>query len=267
MMDSALHRIPVSALRTLADSINSGRLLPPFSSVSLQRYIPTSECSAVAEELHSLSDSGVQAPQIAYVLQLVADAKTASEKTADKVELVWSGPEMPGAASRDTSVVVRELFSRAESSVLVAGFAISHGSEIFRALAERMVCVPNLTVRMFLNVSRNDDERASNEAIVQSFYLSFKTKHWPWEKLPQVFYDPRALDTNFSKRASLHAKCIVVDRIKCFVSSANFTESGQARNIEVGVLIEDTNLAASLHDQFESLVTHGLLRPVPGLFP
>jgi len=66
-------------------------------------------------------------------------------------------------------------------------------------------------------------------------------------------------------RASLHAKCLVVDRKMCFVSSANFTERGQARNIEVGVLIDDTNPARSLHDQFESLVTHGLLRPIPSL--
>ncbi len=170
---------------------------------------------------------------------------------------------MPGAGSRDTSVVVRELFSCAESSVLVAGFAISRGKEIFRALGERMARVPSLSVRMFLNVARDDDERASNEEIVQSFYLSFKTKHWSWEKYPQVFYDPRALETNSSKRASLHPKCIVIDGVKCFVSSANFTESGQARNIEVGALIEDRNLAASIHNQFESLVTHGLLPPFP----
>ena len=264
-MDSPLHKIPSTALRNLADSIHSGRLLPPFTSLSLQRYIPASECPGLAEELQFLSSGGVQIPQLAHVLHLLADARSTSEQTADKSELVWSGPEMPGAASRDTSVVVRELFSNAESSVLVAGFAISHGNEIFRALAERMVSVPTLAVRMFLNVPRDDVDRASNDEILHSFYLTFKNKHWPWAKYPEVFYDPRALETNFSKRASLHAKCLVVDRVMCFVSSANFTESGQARNIEVGVLIEDRNLAISLHDQFESLVTHGLLRPIPGL--
>jgi len=263
-MNSALLRVSSSALRSLADSINGGRLPPPFSPISLQRYLPQSECSPVAEELHSFSSAGVKSPEIAHCLYLLADAKVASEKAADKVELVWSGPEMPGAGSRDTSVVVRELFSVAELSVLVAGFSISHGNQIFSALAERMIQVPTLRVRMFLNVSR-DDDRASNEEILNSFYTSFKAKHWPWENLPQAFYDPRALDINFSRRASLHAKCLVVDSLKCFVSSANFTESGQARNIEVGILIEDRNLAASIHDQFESLVTYGLLRPIPGL--
>jgi phosphatidylserine/phosphatidylglycerophosphate/cardiolipin synthase-like enzyme len=263
-VNSALQKIPGTALTSLAESIDSGRLCPPFTSLSLQRYIPLSECAGVAEELKLLS-SDIQGPQLAHVLHLLADAKSASDHTPEEVELVWSGPEMPGAASRDTSVVVRELFASAEASVLVAGFSISHGSEIFRALAERMSSVPTLTVRMFLNVPRENDNQTSNEAILHSFYVSFKTKHWPWGKDPHIFYDPRALETNPSKRASLHAKCIVVDGKKCFVSSANFTESGQARNIEVGVLVEDRNLARSIHDQFESLVTQGLLRGVPGL--
>lgn len=264
-MDSRWRNIPSTALRSLAESIHSGRLLAPFTSLSLQRYIPASECPGVTEELQFLCSGGLQNPQLAHILRLLADARSTSEQTAEKIELVWSGPEMPGAASRDTSVVVRELFSNAESSVLIAGYAISHGNEIFRALAERMVSVPTLGVRMFLNVPRDDVDRASNDEILHSFYLKFKNKHWPWAKYPQVFYDPRALDTTFSKRSSLHAKCLVVDRVKCFVGSANFTESGQARNIEVGVLIEDRNLASSLHDQFESLVTHGLLRSIPGL--
>jgi len=264
-MDSPLRKIPSTTLRSLADSIHSGRLLPPFTPLTLQRYIPASECPSAAEELQFLSSGGLQSPQLAHILRLLADARSTSEQTAEKIELVWSGPEMPGAASRDTSVVVRELFSNAESSVLIAGFAISHGNEIFRALAERMVSVPTLAVRMFLNVPRDNVDRASNDEILHSFYLTFKSKHWPWAKYPEVFYDPRALEANFSMRASLHAKCLVVDAMKCFVSSANFTESGQARNIEVGVLIEDRNLGASLHNQFESLVTHGLLRPIPGL--
>lgn len=162
-MSSPLHTLPSVALRSLADSIQSGRLLPPFTSISLQRYVPTQECQGVADELHAFSTSGVPAPQIAHILCLLADARVASEQTSDKVELVWSGPEMPGAASRDTSAVVRELFSGANSSVLVAGFAISKGNEIFQALADRTAKVPTLAVRMFLNVPRENDNSASNE--------------------------------------------------------------------------------------------------------
>ncbi|WAM28564.1 phospholipase D-like domain-containing protein [Myxococcus sp. NMCA1] len=37
-----------------------------------------------------------------------------------------------------------------------------------------------------------------------------------------------------------------------FVTSANFTNRGQTRNIEVGVLLEDTHLAAVLEAQFST---------------
>lgn len=264
-MVSPLQRISGAVLRNLAESLDSGRLLPPFTALSLQRYVPVSESSAVAQELALLSNDGANVLQLGYILRVIADSRTASGELGDRIQLVWSGPELPGAASRDTRVVVRELFSTAQTSVLVAGFSISRGPEIFRALADQMAALPDLSVRMFLNIARDGDNQSSSEGMVNSFYRSFKSKHWPWKQLPQVFYDPRALETVPSKRASLHAKCIVTDGVRCFVSSANFTQSGQARNIEVGVLVEDRNLAVCLQDQFESLVTQGILRGVPGL--
>jgi phosphatidylserine/phosphatidylglycerophosphate/cardiolipin synthase-like enzyme len=42
-----------------------------------------------------------------------------------------------------------------------------------------------------------------------------------------VFYDPIALEANFSRRASLHAKCLVVDRKTCFVSSQTSQNRGK----------------------------------------
>jgi phosphatidylserine/phosphatidylglycerophosphate/cardiolipin synthase-like enzyme len=50
--------------------------------------------------------------------------------------------------------------------------------------------------------------------------------------------------------ASLHAKCIVVDGRWVFAMSANFTDRGQTRNVEMGVLLEDARLAAVLEAPF-----------------
>jgi phosphatidylserine/phosphatidylglycerophosphate/cardiolipin synthase-like enzyme len=43
------------------------------------------------------------------------------------------------------------------------------------------------------------------------------------------------------------------------VSSANFTERGQDRNIEVGVLIEDPSFASYLAGQWLGLVDAGIV--------
>ena len=60
-------------------------------------------------------------------------------------------------------------------------------------------------------------------------------------------------------------KCVVVDDERTFVTSANFTEAAQDRNIEVGVLVEGTAFASSVTEQFVSLVRHARLLRIPGL--
>ena len=60
----------------------------------------------------------------------------------------------------------------------------------------------------------------------------------------------------------MHAKCIVVDGVQLFISSANFTEAAQNRNLEVGLLIRSAPLAESLARYFDTLVAQGLLLPV-----
>lgn len=61
----------------------------------------------------------------------------------------------------------------------------------------------------------------------------------------------------------MHAKVVVVDGERTFVSSANFTESAQFRNIEVGVAVRSRALACQLTDFFDSLLHAGTLVPVP----
>jgi phosphatidylserine/phosphatidylglycerophosphate/cardiolipin synthase-like enzyme len=47
------------------------------------------------------------------------------------------------------------------------------------------------------------------------------------------------------------------------VTSANFTQAAQLRNIEVGVVLDDVTLAEGLAAQFENLTVRGALVPVP----
>jgi phosphatidylserine/phosphatidylglycerophosphate/cardiolipin synthase-like enzyme len=64
------------------------------------------------------------------------------------------------------------------------------------------------------------------------------------------------------KRACLHARYIVVDGVKVFISSANFTEAAQLRNIEVGVLIESAATANQVSTFFTGLVNAGGVLPI-----
>jgi phosphatidylserine/phosphatidylglycerophosphate/cardiolipin synthase-like enzyme len=99
--------------------------------------------------------------------------------------------------------------------------------------------------------------------VVRRFGERFRRTEWPQGcPLPQVFYFPHSLEEAPQQRAALHAKCVVVDRQRVFVSSANFTEAAQERNIEVGLLIQSGWLAERITGHFEAMVAERLLLPV-----
>jgi len=264
-MIPAIESLSEADLHEIAAALRSGRLAPPFTPTALQRFCSGQNEKIVATEMQTLIDDGLKPGHLALMLDSLATAHSHRPEVRDPVDLVWTGPEAPGIANRDTGVVVRELFANANEHVLVAGYAIYQGREVFRALAERMAELPALKVRMFLDVQRRHRDTTKDTELVREFAHRFRTAEWPGTRMPEVYYDPRSLDTDSSKRSSLHAKCIVIDRKLAFVSSANFTEAAQVRNIEVGALIQSVRFAERLVEHFEALAAAAVLQALPGL--
>ena len=61
----------------------------------------------------------------------------------------------------------------------------------------------------------------------------------------------------------LHAKAMVVNEERVLITSANFTEAALDRNIELGLLIRDRAMAASVTAHFQGLVEARLLKLLP----
>ncbi|MBI4601329.1 MAG: phospholipase [Planctomycetes bacterium] len=252
-------------LRLLAAALRLGRLEPPYTAAALQRYLPPQLTEVLAPELQRLSAEGLRPDHLAWFLEALAAERGGRTGVLEAVDLVSTGPEAPGAANRDTAIVVRELFAAARRHVLVAGYAVHQGRQVFQALAERMDLDPALRVRMFLDVRRPQGDTSADSEVLARFATRFRRDEWPGRRLPEVYHDPRSLALDPARRASLHAKCVVVDREVAFISSANFTEAAQERNIEVGVLIRSASLAAKIAHHFESLAEAGYLVPVSGI--
>jgi phosphatidylserine/phosphatidylglycerophosphate/cardiolipin synthase-like enzyme len=53
-------------------------------------------------------------------------------------------------------------------------------------------------------------------------------------------------------RSALHAKCIVIDGREALVTSANFTEAAQERNIELGLLVRSAEIASRIERHFQA---------------
>jgi len=231
--------------------LEAGRLRPPYSEAQLRAF-------GVAEELEVLRAAlaPFDAASARAALRLVLAERSARPRS--QIELVWTGPEPNAAESRKTTVVVRRLFEAAQQHVLIAGYAFDHGEEILRPLYKAMV-ERNVRAQIFLDIP---GEAASDDAIetfasaaIERFFLD----NWPFGPArPTIYYDARTVSPTY--RASLHAKCVVVDEARTLVTSANFTSRGHARNIEVGVLIDDDGFARRLVGHWNGLVASGAVR-------
>jgi phosphatidylserine/phosphatidylglycerophosphate/cardiolipin synthase-like enzyme len=261
-MTGRFQKISDGDLREIALAIRSGRLASPYTTVALQRIV-SGDVASLASNLQSLSQNGFGAEQVAMTLELLRADRQARPPIEDVLELVTTGPEVPGIANRDTSVVVRELFASARESVLVAGYAVYQGQRVFQALADRMVEVPGLKVRMFLDIQRGHGDTTAAPKLIRRFAARFRSDQWPKDRpLPEVYFDPRSLETDPERRASLHAKCVIVDGKDVFVSSANFTEAAQQRNIEIGLLIRSAEVATRVTQYFNALLSEGRIATV-----
>jgi phosphatidylserine/phosphatidylglycerophosphate/cardiolipin synthase-like enzyme len=231
--------------------------------MGVQRVLGTPLAAEISAALGTLASEGFSAVQLARTIELMLEARSQRTITEDLIDLVTTGPEAPGMTNRDTSVVVQELFLHAQESVLVAGYAVYQGRQVFQALADRMESFPSLQVRFVLDIQRGPGDLAAERDVIRRFAERFRARDWPaGRRFPEAFFDPRSLAPDPLKRACMHAKCVVVDRKTVFVSSANFTEAAQERNLEVGLLIRSPVLADRLHTHFDSLIAEKLLLPI-----
>jgi phosphatidylserine/phosphatidylglycerophosphate/cardiolipin synthase-like enzyme len=261
-VSAAFDALTVEALEHLADALETGRL-PRFDGAALREFAPVADAAGCARALQAQTDAGARPTHLAWTLRLLARERRARRAARDDIALVWTGPEEGATSSRDTQVVVQELFAAADRSLLIASYLHANWDTVFGPLARRMDVTPSLRVRMVVNIKSADGSAHVPEAIA-ACAQGFR-RHWPGARRPEVFYDPRTLRRDDGHVVSMHAKCVVADGERVLITSANFTEAAQVRNIEVGVVLHDVVLAQTLTRQFENLVATGLLLPLPGM--
>ena len=152
-------------------------------------------------------------------------------------------------------MVVRELFASARREVILAGYSFDHGADILRPL-HSVMRDHGVHTLMFVDVPGKARVPAELEDHANRHIRALLIDIWPFgEPRPELYYDPRSASP--SENASLHAKCLVVDDDAALITSANFTNRGQTRNIETGVLLRDPAFAAKLAHHWRGLVRGG----------
>jgi phosphatidylserine/phosphatidylglycerophosphate/cardiolipin synthase-like enzyme len=253
-MMEILHRLDSRVLRELAISLRQGSLASCISSHAIQQVVGTNLTPDVLDYLRALETDGWLHSQIATLADNIAFERESAIYPEQILDIVLSGPDVPGVPTRDTAVIMQTLFEEAKREVILVTYAIRDGQILFRRLAERMVENPKLDVWFCLNIARSPHDRSSTSEIIQHFAREFIKKHWPWEIRPKIFYDPRSLEVNSTIRASLHAKCLIVDSRVALITSANYTEAAQKRNIEVGMIVRYSPCVERLAGYFRKLI-------------
>ena len=254
--------LPDVALAALATAVEAGWLASSSPEAAFTS-IAGNEGLRVAQWLQQLESDGFSPKQTARLITAVLAGR--ERDRALMPELVMSGPDVAGVPTADTHSVVQSLFQQAETEVLIAAYAFYNGRALFEGLASRKAANPNLKVMFHVDVPRKHGDTSSADAIILRFSQDFQERHWPWTPPPEIFFDPRALETDAKVRASLHAKVVIIDRRLLFIGSANFTEAAQQRNIEIGVLCSVPYLAERVSSYFEGLRKSGQLRTLPTL--
>lgn len=180
--------------------------------------------------------------EISGVLQ---GASRVSRHHHDRIDLVWTGPDVPGSVSRLTSSVVADLVDQATSEIVLVSYAMQSERNLASAL-DRAV---GRGVSVHLLYERTEDNP------------NFKT----WTHRPFRELHVRRLawpSANRSPSASMHAKALVVDRQISLIGSANITDTAMLNNIELGVIVRDRAVASEIVESLESLIARGVLQEV-----
>jgi len=245
-----LTRIPLPMLELLLSAIERRRLECPFSEADLVDAGFHGFAEDVVAAFAGIDSVGV----VAALMMVIAERL---DRPPPQLDLVWTGPETRASVARSTHLVVQRLFESAERSVIVGGYSFDTPEilePLYRAMKERGV-----DVTLFLDIDGTAATFEGAQPFAAAFIDRFLRTVWTFGlPKPEVFYDPRTAAPG-PPWASLHAKCIVVDDERSLITSANFTDRGQTRNIEAGVLIEDPRFAAELGAQWRQLVSERLV--------
>lgn len=265
-----LSRVSLPDLQTLTASLERGQLTGPLTATALESR-GLGHLTADLEPYSSL-DNG---PLLAVLRTVLAERH---HRRAPKLTLVWTGDDPGTGQSRYTRILLPEMFSGAREHVLVAGYSFGASRELFGPLHTSMLS-HGTTATFFVDIHQLIERlkgaakaggkdwgilasplHATTSALERgrAAVALFYQLMWPFgPPFPRLFFDPRTA-APFSV-VSLHAKCVVIDHKMALVTSANFTERGQKRNIEAGVAIEDGPFAITLETQWSNLVEAGVV--------
>jgi len=206
--------------------------------------------SSSIKKLNTLILDVDQDPEkIALVFESLQEFNNSFPKS--EVSLVWSGPNLLGVHMRMTLQVVLEMIDQASENLFISSFSFYKIGAFIVAL-ERAIA-RGVDVSLLLETPQSSHYKITHNPM-GDFSDEFKTKAsfyiWP--------YKNRKIEGD-DQTGSLHAKFILQDNQRLFITSANLTQYAMDRNIELGVIIEDQDVVEKFFHNLEMLVAKNII--------
>ena len=239
--------LPPDTLSALTFALESGG-----TSKKLARFAAT---PTMKEKLRRLEELHTQLPEIngqsvAFALQAAAQV-TATAAVEQRTEIAWTGPATEAVPLRRVDQVFYDMVETAREEVLLVTYAAYKAERALKAL--RDATDRGVRVKLVIELAQESGGKISFDGL-QAFL----------ETVPaaEVFYWPldRRKHTASGAYGAMHAKCLVADRSRAMVSSANLTDYALEANMELGLLVERA-IASRLAEHFDQLIVRGELIP------
>lgn len=173
-----------------------------------------------------------------------------SERSREResAEIVWTGPASEIVAARQTSAVLFELVGQATKDITLFSFAAYNVAGL--AVALQAATQRGVRVRLILETHADSGGKLSFDASAALRSLSDAAEFYVWpadRRLPG---------------AVMHGKALLVDGRVAFITSANLTEYGIDRNLELGLVVRGGDVPRALREHVERLIEQGELKRV-----
>jgi cardiolipin synthase len=167
------------------------------------------------------------------------------------IELLWSGPSPANRIpARRIDQTLYDLIANAKREILMVTFAAAKIERLTEELWKAaQVSVKIRLVLEFEEASEGQLSYDAMKAFPTALIQATQIYYWPVEKR----------ERNLAGRpGKLHAKVAIVDNL-ALVSSANLTDDAFNRNLELGVMVENSEFVLSVKSYFQSLIADGTL--------
>ncbi len=173
-----------------------------------------------------------------------------AQRSQQRIELVWTGPDSQVIPLRRTDQALLQLINEAQKTLHIVSFAVYKMQVIAQALVQ--AAQRGVSIAIYLETPDASEGRIAFDtigALGQGVVEHARIYVWPLEKRP------RSAD---GRHGSLHAKVALADGKAMLVSSANLTEYAMTLNMEMGLLVHGGSLPGKVEAHLVRLIEQGV---------